>query len=79
MEDDQMRDARQVLAHARSLLELEVLGAHELRFVGARLSESLTSILRIADSRGMRLGIPDPAAEDGGAEDLIDGPTASSP
>jgi hypothetical protein len=79
MEDDQMSDARQVLAHARSLLEMEVLGAHELRFVSARLSESLTSILRIADSRGMRLGVPDPAAEDGGAEDPIDEePTASS-
>ncbi|GGN44946.1 hypothetical protein [Streptomyces fuscichromogenes] len=68
MEAEQVRDGREVLAHARRLLDRpDKLGLHELRFITARLSEGLSDALRVAESRGIRLGAvalpPDDDAE----------------
>ncbi|MCN9239907.1 hypothetical protein NGF19_03745 [Streptomyces sp. RY43-2] len=72
MEAVQMRDSREVLAHARGLLEdSHKLGAHELKFISSRLAESLTDVLRVAESRGIRIGIVD-ADPDDDAEERTD-------
>jgi hypothetical protein len=72
MEAHQMRDAREVLAQARGLLENpDKLGPHELRFIACRVVENLADAVRIAESRGIRLGISDPTPDDD-AEELED-------
>lgn len=73
MEAVQMHDGRAVLAQARGLLEKgDKLGPQELRFVACRLAESLSYALRVAESRGIRLGIvdPDDITPDDGTEEL---------
>ncbi|MFJ7422356.1 hypothetical protein ACIQXD_27710 [Streptomyces uncialis] len=47
--------AGQLLGHARALLSEPKASARELRFVAARLAESLHDTLRVARSRGERL------------------------
>ncbi|GAA1012879.1 hypothetical protein STXM2123_5484 [Streptomyces sp. F-3] len=65
MEADLVRDARELLAEAHGLLgEGRELAVHELRFVASRLAESLADVLRVAESRGMRLGVGDPTVDD---------------
>ncbi|MEX1655480.1 hypothetical protein ABZ960_20225 [Streptomyces pseudovenezuelae] len=64
MEAEQIRTGREMLAQSRGLLEESGLGKMELRFVAARLTESLSDIVRIAESRGIRLGIEDPRPDD---------------
>ncbi|GAA3221669.1 hypothetical protein GCM10020256_28560 [Streptomyces thermocoprophilus] len=65
IEADQLRDAREVLARARGMLESpDRLGAQELRFVCVRLAESLAEMVRLVTSRGLRLGIDDPDADE---------------
>ncbi|MFD4831537.1 hypothetical protein ACFWPV_17045 [Streptomyces uncialis] len=54
-ESTQLDMADQLLAHARALLSEPKAGARELRFVAARLVESLHDTLRVARSRGERL------------------------
>jgi hypothetical protein len=64
MEAEQIRTGREVLAQARGLMEQPSLGKLELRFVAARLTECLSDSLRIAESRGIRLGVEDPRPDD---------------
>lgn len=65
VEADLVRDARELLAEAHGLLgEGRELAVHELRFVASRLAESLANVLRVAESRGMRLGVGDPTVDD---------------
>lgn len=72
MESVLLNDARAVLAQARGLLEAmgDSLGSQELRFVACRLEESLVYALRVAESRGIRLGIDDPDDHDPDDEEL---------
>ncbi|ATI18833.1 hypothetical protein SEA_DIANE_49 [Streptomyces phage Diane] len=72
MEAEQMRDGREVLAQVRGLMEeSDKLGAQELRFISSRLAESLADALRVAESRGIRLGIVDPTPDED-IEELVD-------
>ncbi|MET8558239.1 hypothetical protein ABZV64_25270 [Streptomyces sp. NPDC004959] len=50
----------EVLSYARPLLEDPATEETELRFAGRRLSECLTDALRVARSRGLRLGADGP-------------------
>lgn len=58
VEADQLTDAREVLQHARSAIREagRPLTAPEALWIVTRLAESLGTVLRVADSRGMRLG-----------------------
>ncbi|MFJ6680623.1 hypothetical protein [Streptomyces werraensis] len=71
MEAEQVRCGREVLAGSRLILEESGLGKVELRFIVNRLVECLSDVLRIAESRGLRLGIEDPRPDDE-AEELTD-------
>ncbi|MDX3525040.1 hypothetical protein P1P75_00870 [Streptomyces sp. ID05-39B] len=71
MEAEQIRTAREVLAESRLMLEEERLGRLELRFVSKRLTECLADALRVAESRGIRIGIEDPRPDDD-MEELTD-------
>lgn len=64
MEADMIASAEFVLEEARALLAEIGTGERELRFAGARLVESLGDTLRIAVSRGGRLGVFAPEEED---------------
>ncbi|WP_455356110.1 hypothetical protein [Streptomyces sp. SYSU K217416] len=46
----------EVLAYSRSLIGDGTASTEELRFSAARLSECLADALRVAESRGRRLG-----------------------
>ena len=48
----------ELLAHAREMLteDASCCSGNELRFLAARLSEALGDALRVAESRGRRLG-----------------------
>ncbi|MFK4268219.1 hypothetical protein [Streptomyces milbemycinicus] len=62
----QLSMGTQLLGHARVLLTDRKADAGELRFLASRLCEALRDVLRVAESRGMRL----PAyGEDGPAGD----------
>lgn len=63
-EADMMRSGREVLAHVRGILEDQELSNTELRFISVRLAENLAEVLRVAQSRGIRLGIEDPTPDD---------------
>ncbi|MBQ0949280.1 hypothetical protein KBZ75_13830 [Streptomyces sp. RK76] len=71
MEAEQVRTGREVLAGSRLVLEETGLGKVELRFVANRLAECLSDVLRIAESRGIRLDIEDPRPDDE-AEELLE-------
>jgi hypothetical protein len=58
VEADQIASAEEVL-RLSGRPEVDTARAGELRWIIARLRESLTETLRIAESRGMRLPIPD--------------------
>ncbi|MEU1277889.1 hypothetical protein [Streptomyces sp. NPDC005805] len=55
IESVQLRIGHQLLLHAQALLDEHGAGAPELRYLAARLTESLRDALRVADSRGARL------------------------
>ena len=59
MEAVQLGMGAEVLKHAREVLK-DTKAAHgELRYIGTRLAECLSDALRVAESRGMRLPVPD--------------------
>jgi hypothetical protein len=70
-EADMMRSGREVLAHARGILEDSQLSNTELRFIASRLAENLAEVLRVAQSRGIRLGVEGPTPDDD-AEEMSD-------
>ncbi|MFI1731303.1 hypothetical protein ACH40E_19205 [Streptomyces acidicola] len=49
----------QLLGHAEELVSDPKTGPSELRYLSARLTESLRDVLRVAESRGARLPVPD--------------------
>ncbi|MEV0266773.1 hypothetical protein AB0I49_36245 [Streptomyces sp. NPDC050617] len=59
LEAEQLSTGVQLLSFARDMLRNERTSAIELRFLGTRLSESLHDALRVADSRGARLPVPE--------------------
>ncbi|MFF4313937.1 hypothetical protein ACWDFR_27365 [Streptomyces sp. 900105755] len=59
MEATQLATGTDVLAHARQLLDDPMSPYAEVRYAGIRLAECLTDALRIAESRGRRLGVLD--------------------
>ncbi|MDX3455710.1 hypothetical protein PV396_27860 [Streptomyces sp. ME02-8801-2C] len=64
LEATQLATAVDVLGLARPLLDDPASPYTEVRYAGLRLAECLTDALRVAESRGMRLPVPD--TEDGG-------------
>ncbi|MFJ4007554.1 hypothetical protein ACIPWL_29455 [Streptomyces sp. NPDC090023] len=79
MEAEQVRDGREVLAHARRLMEGDPneLDLHVLKFIAVRLTECLSDVLRVAESRGIRLGVADPNPDDD-VEELFEGEPKAS-
>ncbi|MFF5676263.1 hypothetical protein ACFY8S_40300 [Streptomyces hygroscopicus] len=71
MEAEQIHCGREVLTQSRGLLEGSRLGKVELRFVASRFHECLADTLRVAESRGIRLGVEDPRPDDN-MEELAD-------
>ncbi|MFI0774789.1 hypothetical protein [Streptomyces sp. NPDC021212] len=59
MEAVQLRMGAELLGHARVLLGNPKAEAGELRFLSNRLVEALYDALRVAESRGRRLPVPD--------------------
>lgn len=59
VEDAQIDTATDVLHGARAVLDDAKAGEHAVRFALRRTVESLGDTLRIADSRGARLPLPD--------------------
>ena len=59
MESVELAMASEVLEHAGKVLDDQKASAGELRYAGVRLAECLRDALRVAESRGMRLPIPD--------------------
>ncbi|MGW1545660.1 hypothetical protein [Streptomyces sp. NPDC002346] len=59
LEEVQLGTGAAVLDHSRHLLDDPRASAVELRYVVARLSECLTDALRVAESRGARLPVPE--------------------
>ncbi|MGW1619847.1 hypothetical protein [Streptomyces sp. NPDC002172] len=59
LEAAQLTTATDVLGSAREVLDDLMSPYTEVRYVGIRLAECLADALRVAESRGMRLGIPD--------------------
>ncbi|MEU3032727.1 hypothetical protein ACPCBC_32900 [Streptomyces incarnatus] len=73
MEAEQVRDGYEVLAHVRRLTEGSVqLDLNVMKFVAVRLAECLSDVLRVAESRGIRLGVGDPTSNDD-VEGLFEG------
>ncbi|WP_435885026.1 hypothetical protein [Streptomyces tauricus] len=72
VESIQLGMAGDLLEHAAALLAERGASAGELRYLANRLTESLTDVKRVAESRGGRLARTDPApapAPDGGPSD----------
>ncbi|WP_431042932.1 hypothetical protein ACQUSR_14215 [Streptomyces sp. P1-3] len=55
----QLAMGRSVLGHARAVMDDAKASRGELRYTGVRLAECLTDALRVAESRGNRLSLPD--------------------
>jgi hypothetical protein len=51
----QLDMATRLLSHAAALLADSKASSRELRFLADRLTEALTDVLRVAESRGRRL------------------------
>ncbi|MGB8942026.1 MAG: hypothetical protein WCD21_17580 [Streptomyces sp.] len=70
IESVQLGMADDLLGHAANTIADPKATPEELRFVAARLTESLREIHRIAESRGDRLyPLDHPGVDDGGDED----------
>ncbi len=65
MEAVQLQMGTELIGHARLMLRDRKAGARELRYLSERLAEALRDALRIAESRGGRLPVPD-ECESGG-------------
>ncbi|MGJ5896851.1 hypothetical protein DF268_18975 [Streptomyces sp. V2] len=74
IEATQMDTAVEVLGHAKVLLDDPDSAPREVRFAGRRLAECLRDTVRVAESRGRRLGVGDDGFEDGGFEGDDDAP-----
>ncbi|WP_309031008.1 hypothetical protein [Streptomyces alfalfae] len=63
--------AEDMLKAARKVLDDPMSPHAEVRYAGIRLAECLTDVMRIAESRGLRLSSPDSSDddEDGDEED----------
>ncbi|MFD8721882.1 hypothetical protein ACFV2H_28790 [Streptomyces sp. NPDC059629] len=59
LEAAQLAAGTDVLVRARRVLEDPMSPYTEVRYVGIRLAECLNDVLRVAESRGMRLVVPD--------------------
>lgn len=55
VEDEQLRDAADVLKHSLAVLANPKAPAQELRFVGEQLALCLAAVLTVAESRGAQL------------------------
>ncbi|MGP2436682.1 hypothetical protein [Streptomyces sp. JW3] len=55
IESVQLGMGNDLLGHARVLVDDPKVGPVELRYLSARLTESLADVLRVAESRGARL------------------------
>lgn len=64
MEAVQLRLGAELLGHVVAVLDDSKASPTELRFVVARLSEALRDALRVAESRGLRLGMADDVPDD---------------
>ncbi|MGW1029180.1 hypothetical protein ACWD4J_36800 [Streptomyces sp. NPDC002577] len=64
VEAAQLAMGADVLRHAWKVLDDPMSPYAEVRYAGVRLAECLGDVLRVAESRGMRLPAPD--IEDGG-------------
>ncbi|OPF77888.1 hypothetical protein VT50_0220690 [Streptomyces antioxidans] len=62
----------ELLAHADGLLSDHETSARELRFLAVRLTEALADALRIAESRGGRLGVTEGESPAGGDSDAAE-------
>ncbi|GHE32094.1 hypothetical protein [Streptomyces capitiformicae] len=58
MESVQFGMGNELLGHAKQLIDDPTTGSVELRYLSARLTESLRDVLRVAESRGARLLLP---------------------
>jgi hypothetical protein len=70
IESVQLGMGAELVGHARALLGDPKAGAGELRFLSARLTEALRDTLRIAESRGARLPVPDTDEENTPGHDI---------
>ncbi|MFG3017928.1 hypothetical protein ACGFZQ_05150 [Streptomyces sp. NPDC048254] len=59
LETAQLATGIDVLGRARQVLDDPMSPYTEVRYAGIRLAECLTDALRVAESRGMRLVVPD--------------------
>ncbi|CAL9530990.1 hypothetical protein SUDANB105_04020 [Streptomyces sp. enrichment culture] len=55
IESVQLHMGDALLGHAQALIDDPKTGPEELRYLSARLTESLRDVLRVAESRGARL------------------------
>ncbi|MGW7753590.1 hypothetical protein ACWGK6_18990 [Streptomyces violaceusniger] len=65
MEAVQLQMGAELIGHARLLLRDWKADTRELRYLSNRLIEALQDALRIAESRGGRLSVPEEYANDG--------------
>ncbi|MDX3523858.1 hypothetical protein [Streptomyces scabiei] len=66
LEATQLATGTDVLNLARTVLEDPASPYTEVRYAGIRLAECLTDALRVAESRGARLPVPETEATDDG-------------
>ncbi|MFJ6725652.1 hypothetical protein ACIQPQ_12110 [Streptomyces sp. NPDC091281] len=64
MESIQLAMGSEVLEHAGKVLDDQTASTGELRYAGVRLAECLRDALRVAESRGMRLPVPEDVEDD---------------
>ncbi|MGW1720782.1 hypothetical protein [Streptomyces sp. NPDC002156] len=64
METIQLAMGSEVLQHAGNLLDDQTASTGELKYAGVRLAECLRDALRVAESRGMRLPVPEDIEDD---------------
>lgn len=65
----QLAMAEDMLKAARKALDDPMSPHAEVRYAGIRLAECLTDVVRIAESRGLRLSSPDSSDEEDGDEE----------
>jgi hypothetical protein len=68
METVQLSMGAEVLDHARRVMDDPKASVGELRYAGVHLIECLRDVLRVAESRGMRLPVPDSEEDESDAE-----------
>lgn len=72
IERAQLASGEILLGHARALLDDDRTTAPELRFLACCLTDTLADTLRVASSRGGRLGCDPPEFTDGELAPLLD-------